>query len=1181
MRTSARAFALLGLITLGLSPGFALAQSVRINEVVAQTSLPDSDAFPPDWIEFFNPTPDSIQLGGWFLTDSASNITRWRFPAVRIPATGFLRVFCTGKDLRDPNGELHTNFQLSRDGEYIALTRPDGEIEDQIAPFFPSLPANYSFGRRQNFTASEPFAMGSEVRYLVPVDDSIHAAWKAPDFDDASWTPATGGLGFDFKGEPTLLDLVDTDLRNEMHGLNASVYVRAEFHVDNPESIDIARLRVRHKDGFVAYINGIEAASKNAPESVEFNSRATTVQDERDLFAGEEFVIPSHRFVFRQGRNVIAMQGLNDSAGSRDFLLLFGIETIEIADDAPHVLEFFEAPSPDGPNGTGFPRIAGAVEADQESRLVHEPLQVELTSPDGGEIRYTLNGGFPDRDSELYTGPITIETSTRIRATAIVPGFAKSPTASFSFPMMDPSTSGFDSDLPLFVIETFGVDIVDEPKIPAFMHVVNVDATHPRSSLTIDPQFAGRIGIERRGSSTIHRTKASYALETRDSFDEDRAVELLDMPEDSDWVLYGPMDFDRALIRNALMYRLSNRIGLHAIRTQFVEIFVNLDASRIDRSNDYYGIYVFMEKISRGPHRVDVEPIARTATEEPEITGGYLLKRDRPGPGDVGLPGNIQHVYPREEDIPPHQVEWLRSYLSAASSSFGRGTYPEFFDVDSAVDFHILREFAKSQDHFIVSTYFSKPRGRPIHLGPVWDFDRTFGSLGADPDIQDPIGWSGLRLSNWWSGFFNQEEFVTQYKQRWQELRNGRELDLDNMFAFIDSLAEEIAEAQVRNFQRWQILDPNGGWERELQIIKDYMSARFDWMDTQLYDPPIPRPAPGLVALPMEIDLMNSADIGEVYYTLDGSDPKGPENEISPSAQLFDSSVVIVEPTRIRARVLLRPGVWTNETDVLYYDRAPTLAITEIMYNPTGGDDFEFVELHNHGETPVRLHGIQWGTARQSMTVSEGPEFLKPGEYTVILKRRVSFSSRYDTSKITISGEYPQALVNTGDRITLRGSLGEPILSFLFRDRWHPSTDGAGHSLVLIDPATRAEDYGLEESWRASFFANGSPGEEDPTDFPTGGQLPGDSNQDGRFNLSDALHLITALFRPADATFPCQEGRPTDVRHLQLYDSNADFRIDTSDVIYNLTYLFGNGAPPTPGLVCIELRDCPDVCAGK
>lgn len=1186
--TSLTGPALVAILSLTLSP-LLNAQAVLINEIAPHNSFPDFGLEPPDWIEFFNPTTEGISLEGWFLTDDPLEVSKWRFPAVTIESKSFLRIFCSGKDLLDAEGEIHTNFQLDRDGDYLAMARPDGEIEDQIAPFYPAIPKNMSYGRRQNSTPRKLLSFGSEVRYFVPRDSSLEDTWTDPDFDDSAWSTGVTALGFDFKTEPTIVDLVTTDVRDGMQGVNSTLYVRATFKVENVQNVGVTQLRVHFEDGFVAFINGVEVARRNAPDELEHDSRATDSQQDRDVLKGEQFIIKGHREFMRDGQNVLAIHALNNGRSSRDFLIQIGMDAFQLLDTEVHGFEFFETPSPESPNGSGFPGSARMPQASHESSLVTEAFELELTSPDGGEIRYTVNGDPPDRESELYTGPIRIETSTRVRARSIAPGLAWSPVAAFGFPLLDANTSTFNSNLPLLVIETFGVAIPEEPKIPGYVHIADIDSETKRSNLSDEPQYFGPMGIERRGSSTIGRIKASYSLETRDLDDADFDVALLGMPAESDWVLYGPLEFDRAMVRNPFLYAISNQIGLYAVRTRFVEVFVNLDASKIDRSNDYYGVYVFMEKIKRGPHRVDVETIPRTAREEPEITGGYVLKRDRPGPEDVGFGDSIQHVYPKEENIPSHQLAWLEGYfrkfnaaLSSPNFADPVNGYAKFTDVDSAIDFHILNELTKNPDGFVVSTYFYKPRGKPIHWGPIWDFDRTMGP-DLDARARDPIGWSAVRKFGWWGRFFDDPAFVKSYKQRWEELR-GQELSEKNLLALVDSQAIQITEAQSRNYQRWTgLVNPDGGWETEVQQLKTWIKQRLNWMDTQLFDPPRMEPEGGLVTLPLEITIDTPSGVGEIYYTLNGSDPRRPDDTLDPAAVLHDGlPIVTEEPTRVRARVRLRPRVWSGLTDVGYYDSHPSLAITEVMYNPPDDQKFEFIEIHNFGETPVRLHGVEWLTIRQSLTISEGPEFLPPGAFTVLARSSPDFSARYNAdegmNKITISGEYSRTLSDTGERLVLRGHFGEPVLDFSYRDSWHASTDGGGHSLVLVDPRTPADQYGLRDSWRPSFFPDGSPGQEDPTEFPMGSQLPGDSNQDAQFNISDALRLMILLFNPEGAKFPCENGKPTDIANLRVLDSNLDFRIDISDVIYNLFYLFGDGPAPRQGATCFGLRDCPDIC---
>lgn len=125
------------------------ADAPRITELMAANDLvlADEDGDFPDWIEIHNPASTVVSLAGYFLTDDAQNLRKWRFPNVTIQAGGFLVVFASNKDRDGVPGELHTNFELSADGEFLALVAPDGETAVSVfAPAFPPLLENESYG---------------------------------------------------------------------------------------------------------------------------------------------------------------------------------------------------------------------------------------------------------------------------------------------------------------------------------------------------------------------------------------------------------------------------------------------------------------------------------------------------------------------------------------------------------------------------------------------------------------------------------------------------------------------------------------------------------------------------------------------------------------------------------------------------------------------------------------------------------------------------------------------------------------------------------------------------------------------------------------------------------------------------------------------------------------------------
>ncbi|MBE0537230.1 MAG: lamin tail domain-containing protein [Phycisphaerae bacterium] len=125
---------------------------ILINEFVAsnQESLRDGDGNPSDWIELYNADTQAVTLAGWYLTDDADNLRKWPFPPHAVLAGGgYLIVFASGQstdDYVDSKGYLHTNFALSRDGEYLALVSPGGRVVHEYGPAFPPQQADISYG---------------------------------------------------------------------------------------------------------------------------------------------------------------------------------------------------------------------------------------------------------------------------------------------------------------------------------------------------------------------------------------------------------------------------------------------------------------------------------------------------------------------------------------------------------------------------------------------------------------------------------------------------------------------------------------------------------------------------------------------------------------------------------------------------------------------------------------------------------------------------------------------------------------------------------------------------------------------------------------------------------------------------------------------------------------------------
>ena len=132
-----------------------------------------------DWLEIQNNTNVDRNLGGYHLTDNDRRPMKWAFPAdTIIPAGGTLLVYASGLDLTDPaqddNESLHTNFRLSRNGEYIAITDPNGSVIHAVDDYPAQIDdASYGFfggvvGLIREPTPGEPNRpIGPEVRYAT------------------------------------------------------------------------------------------------------------------------------------------------------------------------------------------------------------------------------------------------------------------------------------------------------------------------------------------------------------------------------------------------------------------------------------------------------------------------------------------------------------------------------------------------------------------------------------------------------------------------------------------------------------------------------------------------------------------------------------------------------------------------------------------------------------------------------------------------------------------------------------------------------------------------------------------------------------------------------------------------------------------------------------------------------
>ncbi|HAK95727.1 MAG TPA: hypothetical protein DCM87_12205 [Planctomycetes bacterium] len=1194
---------LLVLAAISVPVNLGAAGQVLISEFMASnlTAVRDEDGEYTDWIELYNASDAAVDLTGWSLTDDPQYLRKWVFPAVTIGAGKFMLVFASGKDRRNPAYQLHTNFQLRADGEYLALVAADGTTIMHAYEDYALQVEDVSYGFRQDSSAYNVVGPGAPARAFVPIDSSLGTTWTAPAFNDAAWTSGTASMGYErssgYQG------LFDIDLNAAMYNINCTAYMRVPFNLPDASAISTVRLRMKYDDGFVAYLNGVKIMSKNAPSELAYNSCATVIHDDAYAVIFEEYEVGIEAGMLRDGANVLAIHGLNYPATSSDFLIIPELDAMEAGAIDTSAAYYLNDPTPGSINSSaGYLSVSPAPIFSRESGVYTSAFSLALSSPaPGAVIRYTLSwsASVPSENWSVYASPLSISQNAIVRARVYAPNAVPSRIVTHSYTRLDATTAAFTSNLPLVVINTFGLSIPSEPRIPGFMQVFAADGA--RTPLNSPPQFQSVIGIEQRGSSSSGFPKKQWSVELWDEHGLDYNASILGFPRESDWILYGPYS-DKSLMRNVLAYGFSNEIGTYAVRTRFVEVFLKTAVGTLTYA-DYVGVYVFMEKIKRDEDRLDIAKLLPSQNTQPDVTGGYILKVDRLDPGDVGFSTArgtaFCYVTPKELEITTAQKAYIKGYLDAFESAlFGAAFtnpttgYAAYIDVDSFIDHFLLTELAKNIDGYRLSTFFHKDRGGKLVSGPIWDFNLSLGNANyADGWIT--TGWyldlTSSGAAPWWKRLRQDPEFLQKTIDRWTAV-SRKQLATSAMLARVDAWADVLLESQARNFVRWPILGvyvwPNWyvapTWQAELDWMKNWMSGRASWITgNYLVAPTLSHPG-GIV--PSGFKFTISTPTGAIYYTLDGADPRLAGGAIAPSAILYSGAITVTDNTIVRTRAKLN-AQWSGIIEATYVVNPPPLTVTEIMYHPREpvppspyyDNDFEFIEIHNKSAVPYDLSGARF-TNGIEFTFPEGM-VLEAGAYGVIVKNLAAFTSRYGSAGSLVLGQYTGFLNNGGERIQFLGPVNEPILDFVYNDIWYPETDGNGYSLVLVNPATAPNFFSDPETWRPSTEIDGSPGRRDPDDLEPGGwQIPGDANQDGRLDISDAVGLLRLLFAGGGLVPPCDGPTLGQGGTRTLLDMNGDATVNLADPVYLLAYLFAHGPPHVLGTACVKIEGCPHIC---
>ena len=108
---------------------------IQMAEIVASNSKlrQDESGVYHDYVVLRNTSGETVDIGGWYLSDDPRLPRAWKFPqGVTIPGGGTLVVFCSGLNRVTDPAHLHTSFRLSTEGETVTLSNEKGQPVDSV-----------------------------------------------------------------------------------------------------------------------------------------------------------------------------------------------------------------------------------------------------------------------------------------------------------------------------------------------------------------------------------------------------------------------------------------------------------------------------------------------------------------------------------------------------------------------------------------------------------------------------------------------------------------------------------------------------------------------------------------------------------------------------------------------------------------------------------------------------------------------------------------------------------------------------------------------------------------------------------------------------------------------------------------------------------------------------------------
>ena len=1058
----------------------SFSQSIRINEVSSSNTLFfDEDGDSPDWIELHNYGSSEISLNQWTLTDIEEDNNPWTFPNISIEPNDFLLIWASDKD------------------------------------------------RSNIFYVRTLINQGDLFRYEI-ANENIEYDWITNSFDDEEWEIGNSGFGFS-----------DNDDNTVIPNGTIAVYLRKNFTIQNANDIDRLLLDIDYDDGFVAYINGEEVARANVSGSPPSYDTTTNIEHEAQMYWGgspERFIIENADEFLIDGENVLSIQVHNISDTSSDMTLIpflsayYNFETSEgivppsildleselsplhtdfklstsgdslflknengdlidslivpaLSANISYGVSFsnqlvvYDTPTPGELNDSAeFEGVlAVPLTFSHDGGIINTNINLEITGQGDEEIRYTLDFNEPTINSELYTGPISIQQNSIVRAKAFKENYISlhSNTRNYFF--------NIQSDLPIIHLVTDEYNLFDDDYgIYAYGDDYNSNYPYFGANFWQDWErpvhismyennnlvFNSNGGVKIYGAYSRGWDQKSLALYARNDygagdfeyqfFDDltyDSFESLVLRNSGNDWM--------RTNLRDAAITSLMKNSGLDYQSFKTVSSYIN---------DNYWGLYNLREKVSEN----------------------FIASKHDVDPDDVTMLTNNAEI------VDGDNQEYIELTAFVEQNNFyNQDNYnyvSDQIDIDNFIIYNVAQIYMDNRDYPGNNIkYWKVPGGKwkwilyDTDFGfagqwwSEWDqyYAHTFNTLdfvlsGNQTTWANPQ-WATLFIRK----FMQNEEFRHKFINRFADEMNTRFLPSNVTDHFLE-IHDNMYNEMLNHIDRWiqsepwvsvnsvyQFVDNMNNFAINRQpIVKQHILDEFNldnyFVTTLIND----TPERGYINVNSNLNIREEEWGGDYFedvpITLKAIADTG--YEFSHWSGLLDSSETEIEINL------------TDHSEIIaHFNPSEELNIVINEINYKSSDDFDtgdWIELYNPNENEIDISGWVLRDSNDSNEYIFPQETIIQGNAFLVIVRNSDDFSNFFPEITSYIGEFDFGLSGS-DAVRLFDNelVIQDEVYYESSDPWPVLSDGVGYTLELIDPSY---DNLLPNSW-TNINYHGSP----------------------------------------------------------------------------------------------------------